>query len=118
MYRVWKHTGIGEIKMKEKTNMYIYTKRWRKQNPDKFQLQKLRTNKKYNKKYPSRICFANKIYQLLKQGKIEKKPCVECGSTTFVQAVSMSNVYDPLWLCDSCNKTFHKRIREQHEMEN
>ena len=94
------------------TQKYEYTKSWRKRNPEKFHATKNKLNTTYNKKYPIRRCFGNKIYHLLKQDRIQKTPCVECGSDIQVQACSLStNVYDPLWLCDACNKALHKRIR-------
>lgn len=94
--------------MKERS---IYNKSWRKDNPDKYQRHRRICKRRYVKKYPQRRLFANKVYELLRKGIIEKKPCVECKSTKYVQACSLSSVYDPLWLCDKHNKELHARVK-------
>lgn len=94
-----------------KSKKYLYNKRWRKNHLENYRKLKRTDNRKYNHKYPKRRAFAQKVYGLLQRGRIKKKPCVECGSSFNVQACSLSKPFDPLWLCDPCNKALHRRIK-------
>ena len=94
---------------------YKWNKRWRKKHPDTYMEGKRNERKRYYHKYPVRYVFSQKVYRLLKRGRIEKTPCVRCGSKIQVQACSLKlDPYKPLWLCDPCNKKFHSIWRLSH----
>jgi ribosomal protein S27AE len=57
-----------------------------------------------------------KIYEQIKQKKIERKPCERCGATENIHA-HHPNYDEPLliiWLCPSCHGHEHKSIRDMH----
>ena len=97
------------IEVKQKTKQYEYNKRWRKKHPNRYSQLKHDERKRYYHKYPVRYAYSRRVHDLLKQGRIEKTPCIVCGSRFQVQASSLRlTPFNPLWLCDSCNKHAHK----------
>ena len=95
---------------------YEEQKKWRKkpENIEKYSEYRYRCERNRKYAYPKQIWAANKVCRAAKTGVIKKEPCHSCGSRIYIQAhitdltAPLSNI---VWLCDTCNKKFHKNIK-------
>jgi hypothetical protein len=66
---------------------------------------------KYKEKYPKKIYAQNMIKRAIKQGKLFKEDCSNCGSKEHIHA-HHDDYAKPLnirWLCAGCHRQWHEK---------
>jgi len=68
-----------------------------------------RYQKRMEEKYPEKVAAREKVYDAVRDGRLERQPCEECGSTEDVEAhhPDYSNPYDVVWLCREHHRQRH-----------
>ena len=99
------------------TRNYIYNKRWREKHPERFRRSKCKENRKYFASHPKWTKAHKKLWEAVARGYITKQPCVNCGSIEFIEGhiPDLDHPYTVVWLCDSCNKAYHKIIKAKEK---
>ena len=64
--------------------------------------------RKYCERYPERIKANQALNRAIKNGKIKKSPCVECGATYWIHGhhPNYSEPYKVIWLCARHHKKY------------
>lgn len=70
--------------------------------------------KKYREKYPNKYKAHNMVNNAIRDGKLHKEPCSECGSNNRVEG-HHDDYLKPLnirWLCTVCHNAWHSENGE------
>ena len=106
----------------EKDN--IYSRKYRAENPEWHKMDNQRNRplqaklvKEYQQKYPERVKAVNKVNEMIRDGKLERQPCVICNKK---KVHGHHKRYDrPLevdWLCARHHKALHFKLLTSKEL--
>ena len=70
--------------------------------------------KKYAERYPDKAKAVRTVRAAIRSGKLEKQPCVLCGSEKRIQAhhFDYESPLSVIWLCEPCHKAVHRELNE------
>ena len=71
------------------------------------------TSAKNRKRFPEKCRARNKVSNAIRDGRLERLPCVVCGDTkSEAHHTDYSKPFDVVWLCSSHHKQEHQRLKE------